>query len=86
MCVCVCVCVCVYVCAAGSEGEQMERLRLEQIGSGGRSGHGAQEQRHKSRHRDFEHIMDTFPAYEQGLVQSDRCLPASLSTTSTQHS
>ena len=43
----------------------MERLPLERVGHGGRRGH-------KSRHRDFEHIMETFPDYEKGLEASEK--------------
>ena len=47
--------------AAGIDPLHMEKLPLERIGHGGRAW------RPKSRHRDFEHIMETFPEYEKGL-------------------
>ena len=33
---------------------------------------GLETRRLRSRHRDFEHIMETYPEYEKGLMESER--------------
>jgi hypothetical protein len=56
---------------AGQEArvQPVEKLPLERLLN---VGGAVNARRPKSRHRDFEHIMETYPEYEKGLLESEK--------------